>query len=255
MAVCLLAAIASGLSAQGYSVKFYSVNNANAYLSDPIGTNTAMTIKYVEGDVKPLYLIMSSLSMKKEIDYTSARFLVNLKEENEASSRLTFVDGKLYNDGSLVLQGVKGDSESSSALFSFRLADKGNKDGDFLIESWSNENGEGEWIKIQNGAPCLVKTTLSLALNNEADIFNVEQNFPDMAGDGIYPVASSFSISVDYGVIIIKGAEGKNALVTDMFGQPITQKLLGADEISLSVPSGIAFVSIDNQPAVKVLVK
>lgn len=252
MVACMLLIISSGLSAQGVSVKFYSISSMNTYLSDGIGKNTALTLKYAKGDHKPQYFIMSSPVVNE--NYISARFLVNLKGTNGKASRLAFINGELYGDGTFILEGVD-DNTPRSALFSFRLVENADNDGNFLIESWSNNEGEGEWVKIQNGIPCLVNTSVDIAFNSAADIFNIEQNIAETTGDKTSVGVNPYNVTTDYGAVIIKGATGKSAIITDIYGQKIAQRELVSDEVAISVPSGIAFVAIDNQPAAKVLVK
>ncbi|MDH6306976.1 hypothetical protein M2459_003591 [Parabacteroides sp. PF5-5] len=246
--VCVLLLTVSAVNAQGQALRFFSVNQINEYLSD--GEHTEMSIKYMQGESKPQYLIMSTKSVRKEIDHISSRFLVRVQEGE--TSRLAFVNGSLYEDNSLVLQDAGLTLES--ALFSFRLVNKDDVEGDFLIEAWSNNEGEGEWIKIDKGTPVLIKTLADQALKSEADIFNIENSFPENMDD-VLMAANLFDVTADYGRIIIKGANGKKAVVTDVYGQTITKQIVSSNEVSLSVPSGIAFVAIDNQPAVKVWVK
>lgn len=251
--VCALLMGSSGINAQGKAVKFYRVNSINTYLSDNMG-KSALTLKYAKGgDVKPQYFIMSAPTVNEDLGYISARFLVNLKEDGKRASHLAFINGELYGDGTFILEGLDDDTPRS-ALFSFRLADKNDSEGSFLIESWVGDNGEGEWVKIENGVPCLVKSSVNVA-TQIADIFNIEGNVAERIGDNAPEAISPYSVTADYGAIIIKGAAGKNVVVTDIYGQRIAQKAFLSNEVSVSVPSGIAFVMIDNQQAVKVLVK
>ena len=61
-------------------------------------------------------------------------------------------------------------------------------------------------------------------------------------------------IAVD-GSINIKNAAGKNVVVSTILGQIVANEVLTSDNATISVPAGIAIVSVDGEEAVKVSVK
>lgn len=270
--------------------------------------NTAMLVKYTRGKVMPQYLIMLGKSVteeteylcpecqdpdcthsKKEIGFTSARFLVNLTDSveyyknntekqslfrwNGSYTRLAFVEGKMYGDTVVVIQNSakgeakenrinvadvneKGEGVYCPVLFSFRLLNGDEPDGDFLIESTGKAiaSTEGQWIKIQNGVPVVVDTTVKEAVVHEAEWFNIEYVTNDpVPNAGLNP--ARIQISGDYGRVTIKGAAGKSVVISNTLGQILVKKELQADEESIPVSAGVAVVQIEGKEATKVLVK
>ena len=61
-------------------------------------------------------------------------------------------------------------------------------------------------------------------------------------------------IAVD-GAINIKNAAGKNVVVSTILGQIVANEVLTSDNATISVPAGIAIVSVDGEEAVKVSVR
>ena len=57
------------------------------------------------------------------------------------------------------------------------------------------------------------------------------------------------------GAINIKNAAGKNVVISTILGQIVANEVLTSDNATISVPAGIAIVSIDGEEAVKVSVK
>ena len=57
------------------------------------------------------------------------------------------------------------------------------------------------------------------------------------------------------GAINIKNAAGKNVVISTILGQIVANEILTSDNATISVPAGIAIVSVDGEEAVKVSVK
>lgn len=226
---------------------------------------------------------------KIEVGYTTARFLVNLSDSveyykgdkdkqdkflwNKMYTRLAFVEGKMYGDSVVVIESSakdpkenrinvvdvdkNGEGAYSPILFSFRLLQGDEPDGDFLIES-SGKNiasTEGQWIKIQNGVPVIVDTTEDgTGIVKEAEAFNLEYTENDPVPNiGLNP--TSVQITGGQGTVTIKGAQGKSVTINNTLGQILVKKQLDSDEVTINVPSGVAIVAIEGKASTKVLVK
>ena len=57
------------------------------------------------------------------------------------------------------------------------------------------------------------------------------------------------------GAVNVKNAAGKNVVVSTILGQIVANEILTSDNATISVPAGIAIVSVDGEEAVKVSVK
>lgn len=246
-------------------VRIFRIFNPEDKLSD--NKNADLCIMHARGNRMYQFLIMQESSVKQEMDYMSARFLVN------KGNQLTFLDGKLYGDSLLVFQHAdfneqfdvktvnqNGEGDHNPVLFSFRVADDSGEKH-FLIESWANGFGgsTGEWIKITKDIPVAVKTTYKNAVAGEADIFSYEVNntIKTKAKEGIAQELADNDISIiaGYGTVTIQGAGGKKVLVSGSQGNVISNEIAHSNQITIAVPSGVVLVSIDNQPAIKTFVK
>ncbi|MDH6358225.1 DUF6383 domain-containing protein [Parabacteroides sp. PF5-9] len=239
------------------TVKFFSANSPAKILCD--GQTGELSVKYIQGETKPQYLIMSE--KQTEVGFVTARFLVNDKE----TTHLSFIRGRLYGDSLVVLNTSAGEKEIhlnafdensyNPVLFSFRLVDE-DPEGDFLIESWSAGNQTGEWIKIQEGRPVIAQTSLDAALKNEAEIFNLSLLSGKMlTSNSMNDKRSEISVKADYGTITIHGASGKKVQITNASGQTVANEWLNSDYKTMSVPAGITLVAVEGQPTMKVVVK
>lgn len=244
------------------SVKIYRINNPGEGL---LGNDkdTDLSVMFMRGKTKFQYLILSTTSVKQELDYISAKFLVNL------DGALKFVSGKLYDNGQLVYQDAgkevrldvasvneKGEGEYNRALYSFRIADE-NDHKNFLIESWAKDliATEGEWVKIEKGNPVIVRTTYKQAIAGRADIFSYEINNAAPKARELKPAESPYTVTGDYGSVIISGAAGKKVVVSNPFGNIIANRTAASNTITIPAPTGIVMVSIDGQPGIKAIVK
>jgi len=238
-------------------------------------------------------------------EHIKGRFLINLKDsidyyDGNASAmkkftfdngytRLAFVDGKLYDDSTLVISNSAytgnenpidwndrditwaskdtidlSTKKYSPVLYSFRLLND-EPELDFFIESesWKDDgpwNGAiqptktGGWIKIQNGVPVIVNAPQTEDFKG-ADIFNI-----DLAEEGELPTsnegieAGDVKVIAGTGTVTIKGAAGKQVVVANVLGQVVSNQVLTSDEATIAAPAGVVVVSVDGT-ATKALVK
>ena len=67
--------------------------------------------------------------------------------------------------------------------------------------------------------------------------------------------ATEVKVIATDGAINIKNAAGKNVVISTILGQIVANEILTSDNATISVPAGIAIVSVDGEEAVKVSVK
>ena len=60
-------------------------------------------------------------------------------------------------------------------------------------------------------------------------------------------------VAVD-GAVIVKGAEGKNVIVSTILGKVVANEVLNSDNETIAAPAGIVVVSVDGE-SFKVAVK
>ena len=193
--------------------------------------------------------------------------------------------GKIYDI-------VPLDGKHNNAVFSFR--NTGDDEGSFLIESNDSANKDGKphsefsgigsfagaWIKIHNNVPVLAKYYNNDGNHNTGDFTddwvaagdktddNVTGEFinqgarfkfkdidKDSGATANEEIATSSVIvaGVD-GAVVVKGAEGKNVIVSTILGKVVANEVLTSDNATIAAPQGVVVVSVDGE-SFKVVVK
>lgn len=104
----------------------------------------------------------------------------------------------------------------------------------------------GQWLKSING---------KLAWGNKTDAIKFEITGAEAPTANESVSATEVKVVAYDGAINIKNAAGKNVVISTILGQIVANEVLTSDNATISVPAGIAIVSIDGEEAVKVSVK
>ena len=190
-------------------------------------------------------------------DYREGAYLVTLEDSTDIAQakyqdnvRLAFVNAKHVGDllivessnDTLSLADNKGAQLENAATFSFRLVDPASESGDFYIEA----NG-GKYVRIHNSVPVLVSQL------SEAATFNVSAT-EDQATANETIAAGNVVVAGTNGAVIVKGAEGKNVIVSTILGKVVANEVLTSDNAQITAPAGVVVVSVDGE-SFKVVVK
>ncbi len=192
-----------------------------------------------------------------ENKYTRVAFLKGYAVKEEGTMPGTGVYSKLYVDGK---EFALAENKHSAVKFEFRLINEG-AEQDFLIESESWKDGmpfagetrpltEGGWLKVQNGVPCIVADDFEAA--SQADVYNVDTNYDPTANEEI--ATSSVVVAGTNGAVVVKGAEGKNVIVSTILGKVVANEVVSSDNATIAAPAGVVVVSVDGE-SFKVVVK
>ena len=220
--------------------------------------------------------------------------LASIKEEAKDGSGKLFINPLFLSEDSLgkVYDIVPLDGKHNNAVFSFR--NTGDEDESFLIESndRANVNGKpasyysavgsyaGAWIKIHNNVPVLAKYYNDNGSHNTGDftddwvaqgdktndnttgefinqgarfVFNaIEKDANATANEEI--ATSSVVVAGTNGAVVVKGAEGKNVIVSTILGKVVANETVSSDNATIAAPQGVVVVSVDGE-SFKVVVK
>ena len=115
------------------------------------------------------------------------------------------------------------------------------------------------WLKMQNGCLVLSDSKTSqfeeVTGGDDALIFDVEYVANDeIATENESIVANEVSVVATDGAVIVKGAEGKNVVVSTILGKVVANEVLNSDNETIAAPAGIVVVSVDGE-SFKVAVK
>ena len=202
--------------------------------------------------------------------YVTARYLVSFTDsvaahapelknpylEDGKYTKLGFVDAvhgvndlNIIQNGDTVKTYELTDAAAKAALnpveFAFRIANQETKS--FYIESV--DNGKVSYIRWQNGVPVLTTDI------TDAEEFNVRETSENpTANEEISAEEATVSVVATDGAVIVKGAEGKNVIVSTILGKVVANEVLNSDNETIAAPAGIVVVSVDGE-SFKVAVK
>ena len=143
--------------------------------------------------------------------------------------------------------------------FKFQIVEDEEGQGYYYIRQTNspiyNKNGvktgeETLYLRNLNGK---LTWTKSSATKAERVKVAIEEVAAPTANEGVSTTDVKV-IALD-GAINIKNAAGKNVVVSTILGQIVANEVLTSDNATISVPAGIAIVSVDGEEAVKVSVR
>ena len=202
--------------------------------------------------------------------YVTARYLVSFTDsvakhapelknpylEDGKYTKLGFVDAvhgvndlNIIQNGDTVKTYELTDAAAKAVLnpveFAFRIANQETKS--FYIESV--DNGKVSYIRWQNGVPVLTTDI------TDAEEFNVRETSENpTANEEISAEEATVSVVATDGAVIVKGAEGKNVIVSTILGKVVANETVNSDNETIAAPAGIVVVAVDGE-SFKVVVK
>ena len=231
---------------------------------------------------KPQYLLAVDTDIKPEIpceieghptlhpDTVYGRFLINAVDSAKAWKgsvktnpyiheqlkgtpyyRLVFVDG--YHTGDALTLNTAGgktkialnNNNDKVCTFAFRYVDEA-REG-VKIETTYNGKSRG-WLKYQNNVPVVTPDY------NDAHVFLVDNTTTDAPTANENITAGSVVVAGVDGAVVVKGAEGKNVIVSTILGKVVANEVVSSDNATIAAPAGIVVVSVDGE-SFKVVVK
>ncbi|MCD8269606.1 MAG: DUF6383 domain-containing protein [Parabacteroides sp.] len=193
---------------------------------------------------------------------------VNKNEAGESRAKPSFVPGIHIKDTLFLFTNddtVKVDLSTPDfnvAKFAFRYEEAA--EGTFKIQTkWKDYNPEqavkdDSKVEFNNeGYLKWINGTVVVENGyNMGDLFRIEENFEGAptANEKALEV-STVSVVATNGGVIIKGAEGKNVVITNVLGQTIANTVIASSEVTISAPAGVVVVAVEGEGAVKAIVK
>ncbi len=179
-----------------------------------------------------------------ENDYV---YVMNVKDRNGNNATQSFVQ------------------DYANYKFMFRLVD--DKDSrDFIIESHDNawnlandtytsaENStEYRAVKVQNGVPVIARYASASEGMLNAEWWNMDDRCTTPTANETIAAGNVVVAGVD-GAVVVKGAEGKNVIVSTILGKVVANEVVSSDNAQIATPAGVVVVSVDGE-SFKVVVK
>ena len=66
---------------------------------------------------------------------------------------------------------------------------------------------------------------------------------------------SGINVVAGKGTVTIQNAAGKKVAITNILGQVIATSVISSDNATISVPAGVAIISVDGEESAKAIVK
>ena len=191
--------------------------------------------------------------------WTEGRILVNLVDsanawdaahkhqvgnpyKKEGYNKLGFINATHRRD-SLIVDGKRqfiGNNDDHIAKFQFRYVDTESKS--FVIET------KGGYLKNLGGDLVVVSDI------NSADVFNMTEGFEGDPTANENISAGNVVVAGVNGAVVVKGAEGKNVIVSTILGKVVANEVVSSDNATIAAPQGVVVVSVDGE-SFKVVVK
>ena len=143
--------------------------------------------------------------------------------------------------------------------FKFQIVETEDMDGLYYIRQTKAGHADGEYKLDEDQSD--FETLYLYVINNKfgwgpksvAEKFVIKTAEAPTANESVS--ASEVKVIATDGAINIKNAAGKNVVISTILGQIVANEVLTSDNATISVPAGIAIVSVDGEEAVKVSVK
>ena len=218
--------------------------------------------------------------------FTEGRFLVNMRDsadvedeknvhnnkfEYDGESKLAFVSGYHQNDtlyitdeaGKVIAKSEVGNAAPHFAKFAFKMIDETNNE--FVIEV--GESAAKQYIYTNDRWQTVVNTEEAsrgyLRWHNgnlvvtpyldQAEHFTMEVSDKEATANETI-AAGNVVVAGTNGAVVVKGAEGKNVIVSTILGKVVANEVLNSDNAQIAAPAGIVVVSVDGE-SFKVVVK
>ena len=138
-------------------------------------------------------------------------------------------------------------------------------DKTFLFESMKKADDKdiapeyAAWLKVQNGCLVLSDSKESkfeeITGGDDALIFDVKYVKDDkIATENETIAAGNVVVAGVNGAVVVKGAEGKNVIVSTILGKVVANEVVSSDNTTIAAPAGVVVVSVDGE-SFKVVVK
>ena len=181
---------------------------------------------------------------------------------NEDQTKVMFKSGIINETRDTLTLTVKGEADKKVAMeaddndeniwgglnrFKFQIIEAGDEAEGYYRIRQTNANPEGlNYLSATN-------EKMTWSGKEQAMLFTIESVAAPTANEGVS--ATEVKIIATDGAVNVKNAAGKNVVISTILGQIVANEVLTSDNATISVPAGIAIVSVDGEEAVKVSVR
>ena len=216
---------------------------------------------YIQGR----YLVNLVDSAMASVNPLKNKFTYEMYNAKEPYYRLGFVQAKHIGDSLIIAStndtiDLKDNPYDKVCTFAFKYVDaerdaftietlyKTTPDSDGDLDHTADVRG---YVKYHNGVP-VVTPKSSEAWVFDLEVLTGEENAPT-ANESIN-AANNVVVAGVNGAVVVKGAEGKNVIVSTILGKVVANEVVSSDNATIAAPAGVVVVSVDGE-SFKVVVK
>ena len=251
-----------------------------AYIKD---TNKPTYLLAVDVDIEPAHKYCPDHGLDADCKdehlltipaYTTGRYLVSFTDSVAAHAAelknpylvdnkyttLGFVDAShrvdslyLLQNGDTVKNYTLTDAAARTSLnpveFAFRIVNQLTQD--FVIETTILNNAGAyvpAYVRWHNAMPVLTTDI------TDAEVFNVRETSSNPTANEEITAEGNVIVAGTNGAVVVKGAEGKNVIVSTILGKVVANEVVSSDNATIAAPAGVVVVSVDGE-SFKVVVK
>ena len=187
------------------------------------------------------YVATGSYDKKYQWDENQIKAIFKSAKINESRDTLTT---SIKGESTLVAKEANNTEKVEGGIerFKMQIVEAQDADGMYVVRQVG-----GDWLYSINGKLSWTDS------KNAAMKFDITGAAAPTANEGVS--ATEVKVIATDGAINIKNAAGKNVVISTILGQIVANEILTSDNATISVPAGIAIVSVDGEEAVKVSVK
>ena len=219
------------------------------YISKGINGDAATERMYLFNPVDSIpYLVNAPVDTRYEWDEETTKAIFKAGTLLTPDTMKTIIKG----EETVIAQEANNDGvEEGLNRFKFQIIETEDDDAYYYIRQVdADRDGNTMYLRNLNGK---LTWTKSSATKAERVKVAIEEVAAPTANEGVS--ASEVKVVAYDGAINIKNAAGKNVVVSTILGQIVANEVLTSDNATISVPAGIAIVSVDGEEAVKVSVR
>ena len=189
---------------------------------------------------------------------------------NENNTKVMFKSGIINETRDTLTLTVKGEADKKVAMeaddndkniwgglnrFKWQIIEAEDAEGLYYIRQPKATNNDDDEAMAYTNKTYLSNLNDQLTWSDKTDalLFEIENASAPTANDAVS--ATEVKVIATDGAVNIKNAAGKNVVISTILGQIVANEVLTSDNATISVPAGIAIVSVDGEEAVKVSVR
>ena len=214
------------------------------YIATDWNENGERMFLFNPADSVNYYVAEGEFNKKYQWDEETDKVIFKQAYLDENLANLDTLVTEIKGEKATIAQEADNNKKVQAGLDKFKFQIVLAEDEDNLY--WIRQNGE--YLRSLNG-----KLTLSADRTEALKVEIADTDMPT-ANESINAADEAVKVVATNGAVIVKGAEGKNVVVSTILGKVVANEVLNSDNETIAAPAGIVVVSVDGE-SFKVAVK